>query len=212
VIKQFLVSALILLGGSAGLTLRYMEVTPENGPNFSELPFEFSDYIGIETRFDESAYQILQADTTTLRSYSGADGTTYWLFVAYFKDQKYGSQIHSPRHCLPGGGWRIEQLTHIDISDPIENTRSVNRLEIAWETQRQVMLYWFETRSGVIGDEYALKFDLVKNSLLFKPTDAAFMRLTVQRPDGNSEKAAQQGVKFFAALEESLLAALPFRK
>lgn len=209
--KQYVITALILLGGAAGLTLRYFETVPENGPDFAQLPYEFAEYNGIESRFDESTYQVLKADTTTLRRYQGADGTVYWLFVAYFKDQKYGSQIHSPRHCLPGGGWRIEELSEMTIDDPINDTRDINRLEIAWENQRQVMLYWFESRSGIISDEFALKFDLVKNSLLFRPTDAAFVRLTVQRPDANSDKAAEQGAEFFKALDQALLAALPFR-
>jgi EpsI family protein len=27
------------------------------------------------------------------------------LYVGYFTDQKEGEMTHSPKHCLPGGGW-----------------------------------------------------------------------------------------------------------
>jgi hypothetical protein len=46
------------------------------------------------------------------------------------------------------------------------------------------MLYWFETRSGFVTGEYALKWDLVRNSLARRPTDAVFIRYTapVEQP------------------------------
>ncbi|HSH00714.1 MAG TPA: EpsI family protein, partial [candidate division Zixibacteria bacterium] len=172
--------AIILLGGALGLTLRYYQVEPANAPQFAQLPYQFGAYRGAEERFSDETYEILQATETTLRRYQDARGVTYWLFVAYFKDQKYGSQIHSPRHCLPGGGWRIEALQDFPIRADNGFSVDANKLTIERDNHRQLMLYWFETRSGAIHNEFGLKFDLVKNALLFRPTDAAFVRLTVQ--------------------------------
>ena len=79
---------------------------PEQGPQFDLIPFEKQEYYGTEKRFAETSYEILKADTTTLRIYDGPS-QRFWLFLAYFNSQEYGSQIHSPKHCLPGGGWQI---------------------------------------------------------------------------------------------------------
>ena len=203
---------IILAFGTAGLTLRYHQVEPSNAPNLSAIPHQFDIFRGVEQRFSDETYDILRADTTTLRRYQDPEGTIYWLFVAYFSDQKYGSQIHSPRHCLPGGGWLIERSRDFPIR--ADNGFSVNATEliIARENQRQVMLYWFESRSGAIRGEFALKFDLVKNALMFRPTDAAFVRLTVLPPDSDLAEAEQNGVRFITAIAPFLKDALPFRK
>ncbi len=202
--------ALILVGGVLGLFLRYYEVKASRGPEFEAIPLEFSDYIGDERRFSESTYDILQADTTTLRRYQDKAGNVYWLFVAYFKEQKYGSQIHSPRQCLPGGGWRIDSIDPYSLALSAGLTQPINVLTIERQKARQIMFYWFETRSGSIRGEFALKFDLVKNALMFRPTDAGFVRLTVQSSDGRTETAKELGARFLQNLESSLKNALPF--
>jgi EpsI family protein len=202
--------ALIVFGGALGLFLRYYEVKADRGPEFTKIPLEFADYIGDERRFSEPTYDILKADTTTLRRYRDSAGNTYWLFIAYFKEQKYGSQIHSPRQCLPGGGWRIDSIDPYSLALSAGLTQPVNLLTIERQAAKQIMFYWFETRSGSIRGEFALKFDLVKNALLFRPTDAGFVRLTVQNADGDIKSAKELGARFLRELETSLKTALPF--
>jgi EpsI family protein len=52
----------------------------------------------------------------------------------------------------------------------------VTRMLIRRNEHMQEMIYWFRTRSGTVNGEYALKWDLVKNSLARRPTDAVFVR------------------------------------
>jgi len=47
----------------------------------------------------------------------------------------------------------------------------------------QDVLYWYRTQSGATAGEYALKWDLVKNSLARRPTNAAFIRYTAASAD-----------------------------
>lgn len=117
---------------------------------------------------NQATASVLQASEVLLRDYIGADGEYVGLFVAYFRDQKYGSQIHSPRHCVPGGGWVVESLSRVPFELGNKQT-VVNRMTIAHKSEVTQMFYWFHTRSGDLASEYALKFDLVKNSLLFSP-------------------------------------------
>lgn len=204
---------LILIGGAAGNTFRFVSVNPSKTSSFGELPFENDHYTGAEHFFDSVSYEVLKADTSTLRYYTDADGGGYWLFIAYFASQKYGSQIHSPKHCLPGSGWRIESNQPYALPLPGGMSREVNRLIISDANARQLMLYWFETRGGAIRSEFGLKFDLVKNSLTFQPTDAAIIRLTVPMDaSDNIDSATKRAVGFFEAFYQGIEQALPFTK
>lgn len=209
--KILIVSLVILAGGAGANLLRYSRSEPQQWAKFEVIPYEYDGYQGEERRFSEQAYQILQADTTTLRLYQSPEGQPIWLFIGYFESQKYGSQIHSPRNCLPGSGWKI--ANHVPYTLDLGNGRVkvVNRLIITRNQQRSLMLYWFETRGGSIRNEYALKLDLVKNSLLFRPTDAAFIRVNLPLSDGDDiDSVADCALAFLGRFYPAIEQALPF--
>ena len=201
---------LIVVGGIGGNLLRYIEVTPDRAADFSMIPNEYGGFIGAEQFFSDVTYDVLKADLTTFRDFTGPDGSRVGLFVAYFSSQKYGSQIHSPKHCLPGGGWRIDDIHPYRLHLPGDGAKEVNRSIISSRNSGAVMMYWFETRSGAIRSEYGLKLDLVKNALLFRPTDAAIIRLTVNAPGGDFALATKQAEMFLQTYYPSIRKALPF--
>ncbi len=208
---QYLLSiVLILVAGIIGNVLRFSGRLPEKGPDFAVVPNTFDEYSGVELRLDDATYEVLKADTVTYRDYESPDHSREELFMAYFKSQKYGSQIHSPKHCLPGGGWRIESIRPYTLHLADSSTRVINLLIIAEREYRAVMFYWYQTRSGMIRSEYGLKLDLIKNALLFRPTDAAIVRLTVDVPDGDLKKAVGKGVHFLQIFYPYIAKALPF--
>jgi hypothetical protein len=112
-IKIIILSIILAVGGLIGNALRYNEVSPSRGAEFGRISLATDTYFGKEYYLTESTAEVLKADTATNRSYTDQDATAYQLFIAYFGSQKYGSQIHSPKHCLPGGGWRIELFGYL---------------------------------------------------------------------------------------------------
>jgi len=138
----------ILIGGIFGNYLRFNEQMPDQPPEFGLVPYTTDDYFGEEKRFSDLSYDILKADTTTLRRYVGSDGT----------------------------------------------------------------FYWFETRSGSIREEFGMKWDLMKNSLMLQPTDAAFIRLTLQIDNGDVEQATNRAIEFFDNFYSDIKQGLPFNK
>ncbi len=209
--KAIIALVILAIFGGFGTYLRGYQAEPDQPANFDKIPLEFDRYFGTEHRFAEYAYEILKADTTTLRRYTTPSGKDYWLFVSYFSSQKYGSQIHSPIHCLPGGGYKIRLIEEYPISLADGRTIPARRLVIENQGSQEFMFYWFETRSGIINGEYGLKFDLMKNSLFLMPTDAAFCRITfpVDRND-TLEGATARGVKFIQDIYGYIEDALPF--
>jgi EpsI family protein len=206
-------SVLILLGGAGANYLRYVEPTPTSPPTLGDIPYEFEGFRGEERYFSEQSYEILHADTSTLRLYNDTDGNPIWLFIGYFESQKYGSQIHSPKHCLPGSGWKITSLEsyRLQLTDGTE--KQVNRLLITERGRQHLMLYWFETRGGTIRNEFALKWDLMQNSLMLRPTDAAIVRINLPLTgqddiDAGTDKALAFLENILPEVEQSL----PFGK
>lgn len=201
---------LIVLAGAFSYFLRYSRVQPEQGPDFSQIPYQLGRWTGTEQRFGEFAYDVLGADTTTYRIYRDAYGRQVYLFIAYFKSQKYGGQIHSPRHCLPGGGWTIQAHEDRVLAGPGGAPEvPVNLLKVTHEAYAEYMWYWFVTRGGVNPSEYGLKLDLVFNSLRLQPTDAVFIRFNTLTDEDPAE-TEKIGREFAAELLRYLEYALPF--
>ena len=203
-----IILALLILTGALSYTLRYIKVEPDSMPDFSLIPMSKAGWTAEEFQFPLSTLEILKATETTMRVYLSDLPTAPALFIGYFEDQKYGSQIHSPRHCLPGSGWGILSHTQRDI-DIDGVSLPINHVVIGNKDNLQLMYYWFETRSGKITGEFSLKFNLFLNALMMKPTDAAFIRLTVNLPPGWTIKQGEEILEsylsdFFQDIENSL--------
>jgi len=175
----------VLLVGLAGLYARDLSLKRAYSmqlPDLGAVPRALDGWESEDYPIGDDVAEVLAADRTLNRRYSRSDGSHVWLFVAYFAQQQVNSQIHSPRHCLPGSGWKIESNTPVTLSLPSGQCRA-SRMVIRRMDQRAEMLYWFRTRSGVVSGEYSLKWDLVRNSLARRPTDAAFVRYSADMTD-----------------------------
>ncbi|HLH43007.1 MAG TPA: EpsI family protein [Bryobacteraceae bacterium] len=128
------------------------------------------------------------------RIYSQA-GKPLGLFIAYYAEQRAGESMHSPKHCLPGSGWEIWKYDSVSIPFHGSAVR-VNKYYIHQGNDRQVVLYWYQSRSRIIASEYLGKFLLMKDAALNGRTDGALVRIVV--PD--DPDIANQAVKFAAEL------------
>jgi len=210
--KKFYLFSIVLLvvGGIFGNILRYSGRMPDRLADFSVIPENHGGYFGYQIPLAEFTKEILKADLAELREYQGPGISGLELFTAYFSSQKYGSQIHSPKHCLPGGGWRIDHIEPYRLDLPDGRTKAINLMIISSGEARVITLYWYETRSGVIRGEYALKLDLIKNALLFRPTDAAIIRMTIEPSGRDISEAVREGADFLRVFHPFLMESLPF--
>lgn len=208
-----LIAFLLLLAVTTAwvLTLRARQDLTAREARLELIPARLAGRTGFDLTLDERTLVKLQADRSLSRLYVPAPGSRasmVQLFVAYFGSQKTGGQIHSPQNCLPAGGWKIRARTRRTVSTP-EGPREVNEFLITKGSAQQVVQYWFLTRSGMINDEFALKWDLVRNSLLGRPTDAAFIRLVVPVPAQGIESARTDLLAFGEAVRPSIASAIP---
>ena len=139
-----------------------------------------------EWRFDEDVLETLKATGYVSRLYKYPSGRTVELYLGYHDGGPDAGPIHSPRNCLPGGGWfkRSEKLVRFDAG-----SRSLKGVLAAYEKGEQTvtMLYWFQVCGRIVTNEYALKLGEIFGSMTSNRRDSAFIRLSTN--DGGDADA-----------------------
>ena len=182
-IRAVIVILLVAASGGYAYQLSRQRTAVEGLPRIETLPKSFADgWRSVDEPLGEDVAAVLDADVTLQRLYRHRNGAQVFLFVAYFKEQQVNSQIHSPRQCVPGGGWSVRSLEQTAVDVP-SGTLHASRMRIARNDVEQQMVYWFRTRGGTVTGEYALKWDLITNSIARRPTDAVFVRFAADDRD-----------------------------
>jgi EpsI family protein len=121
------------------------------------------------------------------------------FYAAYYASQKKGQSAHSPRSCIPGGGWVIKSLDQRTINgvNVEDQPLSVNRTVIQKGDNKQLVYYWFQQRGRVITNEYLVKWYLFWDALTKNRTDGALVRLTTFVKAGQDIKEADEHLKSF---------------
>jgi EpsI family protein len=159
---------------------------------------------------EKEVLDVLQADDVLTRSYVTADGKFADLYIAAFRSQRNGIAPHSPKNCLPASGWTplVEDETSIDVgeSTPIV----VNRYIVAHGDERDMVLYWYQSRGRVVASEYKAKFWVVADAMRYNRTDTAIVRVIVPidrdtRDNDAAQRTAVDFVKtFYGAIRQNL--------
>ncbi len=121
------------------------------------------------------------------------------FYVGFYESVGTTGSYHSPKNCLPGGGWGIADTKIVKI-----NQAKISEMIIRNGSQYQVVFYWFQNRGRIIASEYWEKIYLVFDALIKKRRDGSFVRLMVQAPNGDIKKA-EIILKNFAQLSMPLL-------
>ena len=182
--------------------------------DFSEFPLQLQDWRGRRGRLEAVYLDALKLDDYVLADYEsagiGPDASTgasvranaaVNLYVAYYASQRSGQSAHSPRSCLPGGGWRILEFDQREVASVRDNDSPlrVNRAVIQQGASRQLVYYWFQERGRDITNEYLVKWYLFADALLRNRTDGALVRLTTPLLDGEPVAAADARLATFSA-------------
>jgi EpsI family protein len=110
------------------------------------------------------------------------------LFIAYYAEQRAGESMHSPKHCLPGGGWEIWDYGKTDVQ---ANGRDfvINKYSIENSGDRRLVLYWYQSKGRIIASEYMGKLLLARDALFQNSTAASIVRIIVPDQPGALDSA-----------------------
>ena len=143
----------VLAIAPARLLPNRVETTPER-VGFSALPLKVGAWEGRAESMEAIYLDALKLSDYALINYRRGDGAPVNFYSAYYASQKKGQSAHSPKSCLPGGGWLIESLTTYPV-DSVEVSGvplQVNRALISYGESRQLMYYWFQQRGADVDE------------------------------------------------------------
>jgi exosortase D (VPLPA-CTERM-specific) len=167
--------------------------------DFTMLSMDEGEWSGRRDRLDGVYLDTLKLDDYVLADFNAAGRPPVNLYVAYYNSQRKGESVHSPRSCIPGGGWRISDIASREIElAGGKGLLSVNRVVIERGNVKQVVYYWFDQRGRVLTNEYLVKWYIFWDSLTRNRTDGAMLRLTVPVLAGHSEADADRALEEFA--------------
>jgi exosortase D (VPLPA-CTERM-specific) len=165
-----------------------------------DYPTQLGEWSAVHDRIDRLVAEKLGFTDYVMLNYVNRQNRPINFYVAYYASQRKGLSPHSPKVCIPGGGWEIADFyrSHID-SIP------VNRALIRKGTQDQIVYYWFEERGLAVANEYVKKWMLFKDALLLNRTDGSLVRVTTPVLSGESMEQADQRARSFIRLARQQL-------
>ena len=146
------------------------------------IPVEIAGAMGTDIRLSDAEVRVAGVTDYLMRSYAARDTTTgvlpFSVYVGYYDSQMQGKTIHSPRNCLPGAGWEALASTTVEIETGGPPVR-VNRYLLQNKQAQALVLYWYQGRGRVESNEYAVKWNLLRDAALRQRSDEALVRVVV---------------------------------
>ncbi|MEJ0005152.1 MAG: VPLPA-CTERM-specific exosortase XrtD [Steroidobacteraceae bacterium] len=190
---SFIAASVLLVGlvASTFLFPRSVEIYPQRA-SFVDFPMQIGPWHGHRTAMDSVYSDTLKFDDYVLADYIDDSGSSINFYIPWYNSQRKGEAVHSPRSCLPGGGWQMHDFARRDLPGISIDGRPlhVNRTLIELGTQRELVYYWFQQRGRVIDNEFMVKWFLFADALFRHRTDGAMVRLVTAVPRTGSEAQA----------------------
>lgn len=195
--RQAFAMLILLAAGTVGALMvgGRTEIVPQR-LTFSTFPSSLESWNGDPGVLESIVLDALKLDDYIIADYKDATGHLVNLYVAYYASQRSGAAAHSPRSCLPGGGWVMEWQDPVTLAPGL----TVNRVLTIKGDYRQLVYYWFKQRDRELTNEFAVKWYLFWDALTRNRTDGALIRLTTLLQPGEELKAADTRLRAFAAV------------
>lgn len=168
--------------------------------SFAEFPLKVGDWVGRRDTMEQVYLDALKFKDYIIADYTHPEIGAVNLYVAYYDSQRSGESAHSPRSCLPGGGWHIVDFGQrtIEGAQFAGQPLRVNRAVIELGQTKQVVYYWFQQRGRIITNEYLVKWYLFWDSLTRNRSDGALVRLVAAVPPGADTVVVDDAMARFA--------------
>jgi exosortase D (VPLPA-CTERM-specific) len=213
-VSRTLVASVVLLalGATGSYAIGQRQEAPVARQEFLDFPAKLGEWKGTRDTLEPNIVEALDVNDYIITDYEAPAGDHVNFYVAWYDSQRAGGKAHSPRACIPAGGWEIADLSQRVLPDVEVNGQplEVNRVEIAKGDYRQVVYYWFQQRGRMLTSEYAMKWFLFWDALTRNRTDGALVRLTTMlRPGEDTAKADTRLTAFARQVEGTLTAYVP---
>ncbi|HMY37778.1 MAG TPA: VPLPA-CTERM-specific exosortase XrtD [Marinagarivorans sp.] len=179
--------------------------TPEAGLKtisrapFSSFELELGHWSGVRAPIEQRYIDELKFDDYLSVDYKNNHQDAINLYVAFYNSQSAGQSAHSPRSCIPAGGWEIQNAATINLP----NVKSpgvdleINRLQVKKGDTRLMVYYFFNQRHRHLTNEFLVKWYLMWDAITLHRKDGALVRISfVTDRNTTLEQADQRAIDF----------------
>lgn len=199
-VQAWVATVLLVLAVVPALMLpKRAEVIPAR-ESFASFPMELGAWSGRPTEMERIYIDALKFTDYVMASYVKGAENGVNLYIAYYESQRKGESVHSPKGCLPGGGWVIKEFDQkaVDGVTVSGQPLRVNRTLITYGDQKQLVYYWFSQRGRVLTNEYLVKWFLFWDALTRNRSDGSLVRLITPVREGEDVAKADARLADFA--------------
>ncbi len=198
-------SVLLAAAGAAAMLVPPRGLTKPQRAPLAQFPLDLpGGWVGRLDHLDRDVIATLAVDDHLIVNYSRAGEPWVNFYIAYYDNQSGGQSAHSPRTCIPAGGWKISQFEEAPValrassraSTPAAAMR-VNRAIIQKGEQKQLVYYWFDQRGRVLTNELAVKWFILQDGITRDRSDGALIRLVTPVAPGEDIARADQRLTAF---------------
>jgi EpsI family protein len=193
---RFILAAVLIAATSLFLEARGRDEVFPPRLAFDTFPVKLGAWSGTDVSLSKDVLDVLGPGDFLLRIYEneGAPEPNIDLFMAYFRSQRAGDTIHSPKNCLPGAGWTPVEAVRKEIALPGHRPFRINRYIIAKGDSRKLVLYWYWAHDRGVASEYWAKVYLVADSMRMNRSDGALVRISTDLQPGETADQGEQRV------------------
>jgi EpsI family protein len=201
---------LFVQGGLSYLSHR--KITIPQTPDLQAFPAQ----VGVwhsegDSVLGEEVLQVLSPDVYLLRTYTNErNGISASLFLSYFNSFAAERGPHSPAVCLPGAGWQSVSQAETTIRQAGgPDSFPANRFVIEKQTDRNLVLYWYQSREGTMIDGRSSRLHLIGDTVRSGYRDIYMVRIVIAFGDPQ-QVLGEESAKEFAARIHAWVAAQGF--
>lgn len=187
--QRWIPASLLAVGalGNSVLLARRADSTPLIGP-IESVAVTALGLPGTTIIIDTAEQRVAGMTSYVLREFTPPGEGAFSIYVGYYDEQHQGKTIHSPKNCLPGGGWEPVEAGTLTIATA-SGSATVNRYRVAQAGKSAIVYYWYQGRGRVAHDEFRVKYELLRDAAIHGRTEEALVRIVVPMATGNAADA-----------------------
>jgi len=192
---RFIVVYLLLAAAGLYVSLHKDIMVPANIP-LRDFPTRNGEWRQLSRgEFSEDILNVLKPTDYLSAQYVNPLGDKVNLYIGYHGGGKRGGEIHSPKHCLPGGGWYklSEQIVPLKVEG-----KDLSAVQAVYQKggEKEIFIYWFRAKGDeTITSEIGLKLAQIRSSVTSRRRDATFIRISAIA--GEDERSKQVAIVKF---------------
>jgi EpsI family protein len=182
--RRIWITAALLVAGTIALhAVSHGEYVPLR-KLLVDFPLTVGPWQGRNMPFTEDIIRAAGVTDYINRVYTDNKGDFVSFYVGFYASQRTGDTIHSPKHCLPGGGWMPLRSSKLKIDLTTGRSITVNEYLIGKGLDRREVLYWYQSQGRVVASEYWARYWLIVDAITRDRTDGALVRIIAPADNG----------------------------